>query len=416
MNSATEPLTCREWAELPIGENGLSENETEQFHALAELAARRLGEPKTAVLTRTHQSLKAGQIVGILAIPGKTLEILPKIDGKDGEVRKALVRMLAVAWKLPIADGELAALDTQQHDLLELLIRLFADRLLVVVRRGLPRRYLTHEEDLVLLRGKLNTKRQFTHLAVRPDRLACRFDELSEDTPLNRVFKAAVIRLFKLTRSAANTRQLTELTARFEFVHDTTDPLREPVQLDRNNTAFHDLYRLARRFLEGHWQSTTRGSKEGFTLLFAMNDLFEKFIGQSLKRALAPRPVYLQDKKYYAVTGADGRHFSLQPDAVIEIDSDKPIILDTKWKHLTREKENLGVKESDIYQMLAYAQAYKASRLVLLYPWHRHPKMGEQGIISHDWKVGETSRQLDVATIDVSEPEKVAEILRSIIE
>lgn len=414
MNSATEPLTCREWGELIIGENGLSENEAEQFHALAELAARRLREPKTAVLTRAHRSLKAGQIVGILAIPGKTLEILPKIDGKDGEVRKALVRMLAVAWKLPIADGELAALDTQQRDLLELLIRLFADRLLVVVRRGLPRRYLTHEEDLVLLRGKLNTKRQFTHLAVRPDRLACRFDELSEDTPLNRVFKAAVIRLFKLTRSAANTRRLAELTARFEFVHDTTDPLREPVQLDRNNTAFHDLYRLARRFLEGHWQSTTRGSKEGFTLLFAMNDLFEKFIGQSLKRALAPRPVYLQHNKYYAVTGADGKHhFSLKPDAVI--DSGKPIILDTKWKDLTRKEENLGVEESDIYQMLAYAQAYKASRLVLLYPWHWHPKMDEQGIISPDWKITETSRQLDIATINVGEPEKVAETLRSII-
>ncbi len=411
MNSATVNLTCREWDYLPIGENGLLEAKAERLHALAELAARRLKLPETAVLTRTHRGLKAGQVVGILATLGMTLEILPKIDGDDGEVRKALIRMLAVTWRLPISDGELAALDTQRHDLLELLIRLFADRLLVAIRRGMPRRYLAYEEDLGLLRGKLNAKRQFTHLAVRPDRLACRFDELSENTPLNRVFKAAIIRLAGIARSAANARRLAELAARFEFVHDTPDPLGESVQLDRTNTAFHDLYRLARLFLAGDWQSTTGGRAEGFTLLFAMNSLFEEFIGQSLKHVLAPRPVHLQHSKHCAVTSADGGLFSLRPDAVIK----KPtlIILDAKWKHLTLEEKTLGVAQSDIYQMLAYAQAYDASRLVLLYPWHQ--EMGKQEIISSDWTVTGTSRQLDIAAIDVGQPELVSETLRRII-
>jgi len=412
MNSFAVNRTCREWGYLPIGENGLLEAKAKRLHALAELAARRLKLPETAVLTRAHQGLKAGQVVGILATSGMTLEILPKIDGDDGEVRKALVRMLTVTWGLPVADGELAALDTQRHDLLELLIRLFADRLLAAVRRGMPRRYLAYEEDLALLRGKLNVKRQFTHLAVRPDRLACRFDELSEDTPLNRVFKAAVIRLAYIARSAVNTRRLAELAARFEFVHDTPNPLRELVQLDRTNTAFHDLYRLARLFLEGDWQSTTGGRAEGFTLLFAMNSLFEEFIGKSLKRALAPRPVHLQHSKHCVVTSsADGGLFGLRPDAVIE--QPTPIILDTKWKHLTREEKTLGVAEADIYQMLAYAQAYDASRLILLYPWHQ--EMGKQGIISPDWTITGTSRQLDIAAIAVGQPELVAETLRRII-
>ena len=416
MNSAAVKLSCREWCDLRIGENGLSENKAERLHTLAELAAQRLKLPETAVLTRTHRGLKAGQVVGILATSGMTLEILPKIDGDDGEVRKALVCMLSATWGLPVADGELAALDTQRHDLLELLIRLFADRLLAVVRRGMPRRYLAYEEDLALLRGKLNVKRQFTHLIVRRDCLACRFDELSEDTPLNRVFKAAVIRLVGIARSAANARRLAELTARFEFVSDSPDPLREFVQFDRTNIAFHDLYRLARLFLAGDWQSTTGGRAEGFTLLFAMNRLFEEFIGKSLKRALAPCPVHLQHSKHCVVKNADGGLFGLRPDAVIK--EPTPIILDTKWKRLTCEEktlggETLGVAQADIYQMLAYAQAYDASRLVLLYPWHK--EIGGPGIISHDWKVTGTSRQLDIATIDVGQPEQVAETLRHIV-
>ena len=411
MNSAIVNLTCREWDCLPIGSKNLSENRAERLHALAELAARRLKLPETAVLTRTHRGLKAGQVVGILTTPGMTLEILPKIDGDKGKVRRALIHMLAVTRELPIADGELAALDTQRDDLLELLIRLFADRLLAAVRRGLHRRYCAHEEDLALLRGRLNVKRQFTHLVVRRDRLACRFDELSEDTPLNRVFKAVVVRLAGISRSTENTQRLAELVARFELVSDTPDPLRERVQFDRTNTAFHDLYRLARLFLAGDWQSTTGGRAEGFTLLFAMNSLFEEFIGQRLKRVLAPRPVHLQHSKHCVVKSADGRLFGLRPDAVIE--QPTPIILDTKWKHLNPKEKDLGVAQSDIYQMLAYAQAYDASRLILLYPWHQ--EMDKQEIISPDWTVTGTSRQLDIAAIDVGQPELVAETLRRII-
>ena len=134
--------SIREWEELRVGDDGFSEGDAERLHRVAERAARRLRLPEGAVLTRTAAGVRAGQVVGVLATPtSPTLEILPKIDGDDGAVRAALVRMLAVALDLRVADGEITALHTQRHDLLELLIRLFAARLLAAVRRGLPRRY-----------------------------------------------------------------------------------------------------------------------------------------------------------------------------------------------------------------------------------------------------------------------------------
>ena len=205
---AVKPLVCREWGKLRVGENGLTEAEAGQFHALAERAGRHLKLGKDGVLVRTRSGLKAQQVVGVLAVPGRTLEILPKIDGQSHDVRDALVHMLAVAHDLRVVDSALAGMARQSHDLLELLIRLFANRLLAAVLRGLPRRYVAREDDLRLLRGRLDVVRQFTRHAVRPDRLACRFDELSEDTPLNRVLKAAVSRLANATRSAANARVL----------------------------------------------------------------------------------------------------------------------------------------------------------------------------------------------------------------
>ena len=442
-------LTCQEWGCLPVGKSpgdgeDLTEKDADRLYALAERARRRLHN-KPIVLTRTHGGLKAAQVVGILAVQGKTLEILPKIDGDAAAVRRALVHMLAVAHGLHVADGELASLDTQRRDLLELLIGLFAKRLLTAVRRGLPRRYVGHEDDLRLLRGRLNVIRQVTHLAARPDLLACRFDEFSEDTPLNRVLKAAVRRLTRVARTAANARRLAELTARFEFTGDSPDPLNEPVRLDRTNTTFHDLHRLARLFLTGDWQSTTGGKATGFTLLFPMNELFERFIGESLKRAVgAGWRVRLQDRRCSALrddadkdaSGKPKPLFNLQPDAVMEAPADatvRHIVLDTKWKRLTpqapRCERTLGVDQSDVYQMLAYARAYGAGRLILLYPWHK--ALGEReepdrkGRILRTWTVAEpgtaaegseTACRLDVAVVDVGSPGAVARALRAIVD
>lgn len=400
--------TCREWEEL-TSKDGLSERDIKQLHIYAERATRRL---KTTVLTRTPHGLKAEQVVGILQTPSATLEILPKIDGrKNNSVREALVRMLAVAWDLDVTHGELATLETQRNDFLECFIRLFAERLLAAVRRGLPRRYLIHTEDLALLRGKLDVVRQLTHLSVRPDRLACRFDELSENTPLNRVLKAAVSRLTRITRSASNARRLAELLSRFEFVGDSSDPLSEPVRMDRTNTAFHGLYRLARFFLSKDWQSTTSGkTMTGFSLLFPMNDLFEKFVGRTMKRTLG-LPVHLQDQNWHALLNEEGRPlFAMRPDIVI-YDADNPVVLDTKWKHLEPGDAKIGVKQSDVYQMLAYAHAYDARRLALIYPCcNGFEKPGRV----RRWKIPKTGRLLDIVTVDISEPNSVSGVLRQL--
>ena len=187
-----------------------------------------------------------------------------------------------------------------------------------------------HEEDLAVLRGTLNVKRQFTVLAVRPDLVASRFDELSEDTPLNRMCKAAVARLAGVTCLLENHRRLMELLARLDNVANSASPLLEPVVLDRTNTAFHDVHRLAQLFLKGDWQDTTSGRASGFALLFPMNDLFEEFVGRSLQKVLGADRVRLQDQRLKALNPP---RYSLRPDIVVDAHN-RPVVLDTKWKDL----------------------------------------------------------------------------------
>ncbi len=407
----TQRRIVKEWKDLPIGgDNGITESDAQRLHALAEKATIRLKIPHP-VLTRTAKpSLSAGQVVGVLATPRVNLEILPKIDSDDDNtLRRSLVRMLAVAKNLPIADHELAHLDIQHENLLEVLIRIFSNRLLEAVRRGLPHRYLRHEDDLPRLRGKLHVPRQFTRNAVRPDRIACVFDEFSADTPLNRVLKATVVRLLAISKSAANHRILAELLSRFDSVGETDAPLRERVMLDRTNRSYHQLYSLAKLILARDWQSTTTGRGEGFSLLFPMNDLFEEYIGRSLKIALSPRDVKLQHKAHYAIE-TPKRRFQLRPDIVI----DGNIIIDTKWKQLKPGESNLGVEQSDIYQLIAYAKSYRAKRVVLLYPWHSN--LASEPGIYRQWHTSGLATPFDIATVDVSLPtSEVRRTLREIL-
>ena len=125
-------------------------------------------------------------------------------------------------------------------------------------------------------------------------------------------------------------------------------------------------------------------------------------------RALGPHSVVLQDYQWPVLTDAQGNSIlTLKPDAVIRKLDDPPVILDTKWKRLTPGKKRLGVADSDVYQMLAYARAYNAKRLILIYPWHE--EMGAQQKVIRTWFVAGTNCRLDVATVGVGRPRRSRE-------
>jgi 5-methylcytosine-specific restriction enzyme subunit McrC len=197
--------TVNEWGRVQVGENGFSRAQADELLAAAR-AHPSGGREGTAILSDHHRHLTARQTVGILAGHGCSLEILPKVDpdARDenaATVRSRLVHMLDVALGLGLSAGSTADMARQSETLLDILIRLFADRLLAEARRGLPRRYQNIEDDLPALRGRLHVVKQFTKNAVRPDRLACQFDALSSNTPMLQIMKACVVFLSPHARS-----------------------------------------------------------------------------------------------------------------------------------------------------------------------------------------------------------------------
>lgn len=419
--------TILEWETIRYGDGAdeIPAHVADRIAAVAALSPL-AGRGGSGILEHGRKGLRGRGVVGVIAAGNNALEILPKIDiaGEDGDaatgsIRRRLIHMLAVALDLKIDAGQVTALDWQRDTLLEILIRVFSEKLVEAVRQGMPRRYVEHADDLPALRGRLNVTRQFTALAVEPSKLACRYDALTPDIALNRVMKAAITKLARIARATDNQRRLRELAFTYADIADVpVSILRwDDVVLDRTNGRWRELLTLARLLLGERFQSTSAGGGEGFSLLFEMNTLFEEYVARILKRALADTDlrVVSQGGRLYCLETVDKRQvFQTRPDILIKRGDAVLQVIDTKWKRIVARIDDPkhGVSQADVYQMMAYGRLYGCGRLTLVYPHHREIG-GDEGHIGV-YTVNSSQDRLELFSVDVSRSEDFKSRLASV--
>ena len=420
--------TIREWERIGYGDgDGLIPTKLADQIAAAARGSTLAGSGGEGVLEHGRTGLRARGVVGVIASGGCQLEILPKIesagepDVTDATLRQRLIHMLAIVHDLPIDAAPDAQLGQQNDTLLDLLIRLFCQRLADAVRRGIPRQYVTLEDELPVLRGRLDITRQLSRNAVAPQKLACRFDELSPDIPLNQVMRASVIHLLGLAKAPDNQQMLRELAFAYSEVSEVpVAGLRwDGIIPDRTNRHWYGLVSFARLLLAGRYQRTTMGAIDGYALLFEMNVLFEAYIARQLRRALACRDLQVSaqgGRKDCLYEGSSGL-FQTRPDIIIRQGERIVMIIDTKWKRLAPRIDDLkrGVNQTDVYQMMAYSQIYHCPDVMLLYPHHSALSPNE---ISARYAIAEQQGKasLWITTLDITgtTPQHVEALVRMI--
>ncbi len=286
----------------------------------------------------------------------------------------------------------------------------------------MPRKYVGHHDDVTALRGSMDVVRQFTVLAATPQKLACRFDELSPNIALNQIMKAAIRRLLAISANFENQRRLTELSFAYEEV--ATVPISslrwDQVVLDRTNIGWSELFRFAGLLLKDRFQSTTAGAGDGFSLLFEMNTLFEEFVGRTLKSALRGTDfaVQLQGPRRFALEELRSQtpRFATRPDIVVSRNGRPLLVIDTKWKRLKGAIDDAkrGVGQADVYQMMAYAHVYDCNRLMLLYP-HHHEAAEQQGMVKKYQIANKQGFLIGIATVDLLDPKRVRSFLKDLL-
>lgn len=323
-------------------------------------------------------SIKWSQFCGLVQLGDITLEILPKIHGKESEpgaCRESLVRMLKQAGLLKIHKPGGADINLQKHTLLDIFIHDFCQQLNQQLVQGVIRRYIVREENIGVLKGKLLAQQQLRHNLAHKERLYCQYDELSEDILLNQAIKYTLRLLLPRAQSPRLKNELTQLIYALDGVADTLVEVSdlERISLSRNEKRFEPILRLCIIFMQALNPGTGTGENRMFSLLFDMNQLFERWVAAMLKPVAHKNGWRLREqgpKRFMAYRAdIDKAVFQMKPDICFIDEDGKPqLIVDAKWKLLELGEAKLGVSQADLYQMQAYANRYNCRSLCLMYP------------------------------------------------
>ena len=301
--------------------------------------------------------------VGLIQMKnGYQVQILPKVSFGDGaedpgnkRTKKIFLKMLRSMKDFPSKVFNDASLKVDQMNLYEIFINMYLQEVRQLVKRGIKSAYVTQEDNLKYYKGKLLINQQIrTNLAHR-ERFYVTYDEFHPNRAENRLVKATLLKLQKLTSSAENAKEINQLLTAFEMVEPSLNYQKDfsRVTIDRNTKDYEMLIQWSKVFLMNKSFTTFSGDSTSRALLFPMESVYESYVAQQIRKIFCPDgwEVSSQDKGHYLFVEPK-RQFALRPDIVLELDG-RTVIMDTKWKSLVdNERINYGISQADMYQIV----------------------------------------------------------------
>ncbi|OBU20004.1 restriction endonuclease [Photobacterium aquimaris] len=358
---------------------------------LQELTASWKGsEPIT--LIDSQRSLKLGSYVGFLQSPGgESIEILPKTGlglEKSDSARRILQDMLMTAMGIKPRVADAAKLMRMRQPLHEWIFSQFLSELQKLVTRGLRFDYQRTDEESRFIRGQLRVVQQQRQSAGKQHFFHISHDIYSPERVENCLLKTALDYVLSVCRSSENWRLANELSHRMADIPTLSDPLNQIRNWKSNKLmqAYDTVRPWSDLILEKLNPNFQQGVHRGISLLFPMEQLFEKYVESSLHKQL-PKDCLLksQASSQYLLrhtpenSEQSMKLFQLKPDLLLKTSMGNQV-LDTKWKLIDQfayqSNDKYGISQTDLYQLFAYGHKYQGGRghMMLIYPKHQQFK------------------------------------------
>lgn len=310
---------------------------------------------------------------------GKTrLQVLPKVycgstttQAEKVDALDFVYRMLSFSGFLRYKILKPQAVIASETDLLEIFINLFVTEFLHLFERKIFRSYETRTALQQFVKGRVMFSETLRISPILRHRHVVRFDEYSMNNSLNKLFKALLLQLMHQTNSRENRIKIIQGLAYLDdvdYVSLTTELFRS-IKFNRLNTDFEPLFNLAKLFFYNHQPGMTEGREKTLSFLVPLNELFEHFVARLLSGCNDHRYTFHHQKhRLHLVSFEQDKEIQLRPDFTITLDDELVAIMDAKYKSPFGQHLKIDLKESDVYQMCAYALRYNVKQLFLIYP------------------------------------------------
>lgn len=229
--------------------------------------------------------------------------------------------------------------------LADILIDFFCKGCKHLMAQGMLKSYVTHQDDVSFLRGRLLLRYQLDHMAKKSPMFACEFDELDYDNVENRILLYCLDQCFRITQSPnlkKDSRMLArQLSGVVQYVEVRPEDF--DIQYTRLNKHYETLHSLARLIINSIGIGDFSGKSMMGSFFLDMNYIFERFVTKLFEEY---HPYDVQSQKSRRAWNTKEGWKYIRPDILL----DSRIVIDAKYK----EK----LYQDDLYQIGFYVHEY----------------------------------------------------------
>jgi 5-methylcytosine-specific restriction enzyme subunit McrC len=301
--------------------------------------------------------------VGSVRTPTVQLEVRPKERLSLGR----LLFLLGYAGDQGFRDDSVAA--SEEPELWSALAASLAQLADRALGRGVLQGYLTVDESLRTVKGRIRISDQISRRPGMLVPLEVSYDEFTEDIAENRILRAALERMSQVPGVRPDVlSRLRQLKGKLAAVTRLQSGIPLPVwRASRMNTRYHAALRLAEVILRNASAEAGDGKQQSASFVVDMSKVFGDFVGTALREAMTAYPGEMR-LKYNALLNEavrDSDRIVVQPDAVHFLGGRPVVVYDARYQAAADVGASLS---ADHYRMLAYCTSLRVPTAWLIYP------------------------------------------------
>jgi len=366
-------ITVFEHQPLRIGEKGFTE---EKYKALT-LEFSKSGKKDFPYYSLIHNGIKFNSYVGVIQVGKTVIEILPKADKNDHETdkedkkkqdkwQKNLIEMLRAVGKFDIKAPTQSSLKIRPNSILELYFEIFVKEVEYLLRTGLSKQYRKIENNLNTLKGKILFSKHIQKNLIHKEKFFVNYTTYDKEHILHKLLYKTLKLLQKINTNVALQSKICALLLNFPEMPDikVTEDTFNKITYSRKTEAYRNAINIAKLLLLRCHPDLSGGSNSVLALMFDMNKLWEEFVYKSLKKYL--KDCKISKQVHNPFWKCELKSKKIIPDIVINKGEKNSVVLDTKWKILDDNAENIS--DSDLKQVFVYSLYFSAQKVAFVYP------------------------------------------------
>lgn len=230
------------------------------------------------------------------------------------------------------------------------------------LKQGLYREYISFQEELPVMRGKINLPGTIKNRLAHERVLTCDYDELSENNQLNQILKTTVMLLLRSGKVKPEYKDGLKKTMLYFSDVEMLEPKSirwADIRFTRNNQTYRMLISICQLIMEGMLITTDKGDYRlaSFVDEQRMCRLYEKFILEYYTKHFPTLTVSASQIPWSLDDGIDTMLPVMQSDIHLQ-KGNTVLIIDAKYySHTTQVQYDKHTLHSDnLYQIFTYVK------------------------------------------------------------